>query len=69
MRIATTLEILRRAGLGQTPEIIARELHLGTRVVQGKLDTYGWPNLETLAAGREKLRRDYQLSEAGQVRK
>lgn len=69
MRIATTLEILRRGALGQAPEIIARELHLGTRIVQTKLNTYGWPNLETLTTGREKLRQDYLLSEAGQVRK
>jgi hypothetical protein len=57
MRIATTLEILRRGVAGDDPDGIADAMHLGRGTVREVLDRHGYPNREAMAAGRETFRR------------
>jgi hypothetical protein len=60
VRIATTLEILRRGALGHDPETISRDLNIrGVRIITTKLAAAGWPDLEAVALARQELRDDY----------
>jgi hypothetical protein len=59
MRIATTLEVLRRGALGHQPSVIAREMRIGPRIIAAKLQAAGWPDVEAIAVARQELVDDY----------